>query len=265
MPTPDQPTAIPDDPRFGGIARLFGNAGLARLAAARVAVVGVGGVGSWAAEALARSGIGHLTLIDADEVCVTNTNRHLTALTSTVGRPKVDVLAARLGDLSPTCRITAKQQFFTNASCDSLLAPGFDWVLDAIDKLPAKALLVDTCVKRGIRVVTVGGAGGKRLGCQIRIDDLLRSGGDDLLRQLRKRLRRDHGWPQGGARDSGVVAVFSTEPPVHPWSDGTCRADAEPGSERTLDCATGYGTASFVTGAFGFAAAAEIVRQIAMQ
>lgn len=259
----------PPDLRFGGIARLFGEPGLARLAAAHVAVIGVGGVGSWTVEALARSGVGRLTLIDLDEVCVTNINRQLPALQSTVGRSKVSVLAERVADIHPGCIVHARETFFTEATAAALLAPEppLTWVVDAIDSLNQKALLVDACHRRGIPVLTIGGAGGRRDGSGVRVSDLGETEGDNLLRQLRRRLRREHGWDrvaQGDKTRYGVTAVFSREAPVFPWADGVCRTEPEPGSELKLDCASGFGTGVFVTGVFGFVAAGEVVRRIAV-
>lgn len=251
--------------RFGGVGRLVGRAGLERLRAARVAVVGVGGVGSWAVEGLARSGVGALTLIDLDDVCVTNVNRQLPALDGQIGRPKVEVLAERVRAIHPSCRVEAVTEFFTASSAERLLAGKFDFVIDAIDALSNKALLIAASRARGLNVVTVGGAGGRRDPTQVRTGDLGDSWGDELLRQVRKKLRREHGFPAGeqtGRMHWGVRCVWSSEPPVFPWADGTCAAEPEPGSTLTLDCESGFGTAVFVTGAFGLAAAGEVVRAI---
>ena len=248
--------------RFSGIGRLFGIGATERLAAAHVAVIGVGGVGSWTVEALVRSGIGGVTLIDLDDVCVTNVNRQLPALDGTVGRPKVDVLAERMRLINPGCRIHPVAEFFTPASADRLLQPRFDVVVDAVDRMSVKALIIAGCVARHFSCVTCGSAGGKRDATQIRIDDLGRAGSDELLRQTRKRLRKEHGFAHGEGVRFGVQAVFSPEPPVFPWTDGSCRAEAEPGSALRMDCASGYGAATFVTGSFGFAAAGEAVRLI---
>lgn len=252
--------------RFGGVGRLFGRAGLERLRAAHVCIVGVGGVGSWTVEALARCGVGALTLIDLDDVCVTNVNRQLPAMDGTIGRPKVAVLAERVRAINPECRIYAVQEFFTSSSAERLLEPTFDFVVDAIDKMSNKALLIAEARRRGRPVLTVGGAAGKRDATQIRSGDLSESSNDELLRQVRKKLRRDHGFLPGKARGRthlGVRCVWSEEPTVFPWSDGTCAAQREPGSEVALDCESGLGTAVFVTGAFGLAAAGEVVRAIA--
>lgn len=252
--------------RFGGVGRLLGRAGLERLHGAHVGVVGVGGVGSWAVEGLARSGVGALTLVDLDDVCVTNVNRQLPALDGHIGRPKVAVLADRVRAINPACRVETRQEFFTKASADRLLATPFDCVLDAIDQVANKALLVAECRALGCAVVTVGGAGGRRDATRICAGDLGDAWGDDLLRQVRRKLRRDHGFTPGtqkGRMTFGVRCVWSSEPPLYPWSDGTCAAEPEPGSTLKLDCGSGFGTAAFVTGAFGLVAAGEVVKAIA--
>ncbi len=251
--------------RFGGVARLYGRDALARLAAAHVCVVGVGGVGSWVVEALARSGVGALTLIDLDDVCVTNVNRQLPALDGAIGRPKVTVLAERVRLINPECRVEAVTEFFTAATAERLLAPRHDYVVDAVDLMSHKALLIAGCRARGRRVLTIGAAGGRADPARITAGDIGEAG-DELLRQVRKKLRRDHGFSSGAQRGitrMGVPAVWSTEAPVFPWADGTCAAEAEPGNNLTLDCATGFGTAAFVTGTFGFVAAGVIVRALA--
>lgn len=253
--------------RFGGVGRLMGRAGLERLRAAHVCVVGVGGVGSWVVEALARSGVGALTVIDLDDVCVTNVNRQLPALDGEIGRPKVEVLAERVRAINPSCNISAVTEFFTETSAARLLEPTYDFVVDAIDKLSNKALLIGESRRRGRNTLTIGGAGGKRDGTQVRTGDLGDAWGDELLRQVRRKLRRDFGFAAGeqtGKMHWGIRCVWSSETPIFPWSDGVCRGEPEPGSENTLDCASGFGTAAFVTGAFGLAAAGEIVRAIAI-
>jgi tRNA A37 threonylcarbamoyladenosine dehydratase len=254
--------------RFGGVSRLLGRAGLERLRAAHVCVVGVGGVGSWAVEGLARSGVGALTLVDLDDVCVTNVNRQLPALDGQIGRPKVAVLAERVRLINPACRVEAAAEFFTEATAERLLAPPFDFVIDAVDLMSHKALLIAGCRDRGRPCLTVGAAGGRRDATQIRAGDLGDAENDLLLRQVRKKLRRDFGFSAGATRGRmhfGVRCVWSGERPVFPWADGTCGAEPEPGSNLKLDCETGFGTAVFVTGAFGFAAAGEVVRELAQR
>lgn len=240
----------------------MGRAALPKLQAAHICIVGVGGVGSWIVEALARSGVGALTLIDLDDVCITNVNRQLPALDGQIGRTKVAVLAERVRLINPDCRMNTVVEFFTQASAERLLAPKFDVVVDAIDGMTNKALLIAECVKHGLACVTVGGAGGKRDVTLIRTGDLADGQGDDLLRMVRKKLRRDHGFAKGEGNVYGVRCVWSAEHPVFPWSDGTCSHEQEPGSEVKLDCATGFGTAVFVTAAFGMAAAGEAVKLV---
>jgi tRNA A37 threonylcarbamoyladenosine dehydratase len=250
--------------RFSGLARLYGADGLERLRAAHVCVIGVGGVGSWTVEALARSGLGGLTLIDLDDVCVTNVNRQLPAVDGTFGRPKIDVLAERVRLIHPGCRVERRATFFTPATAAELLAPGYDFVIDATDRLANKCAIITGCRERGIPVLTVGGAGGRRDGTAVRVCDLSHSIQDELLRQVRRKLRREFAYPRDPQADFGVSCVFSPEPPIFPWADGTCATEPEPESSLTLDCATGFGTATFITGAFGFAAAGEVVRRLAL-
>jgi tRNA A37 threonylcarbamoyladenosine dehydratase len=256
----------PDDyaRRFGGIARLYGRAGLEHLRTAHVAVIGVGGVGSWTVEALARTGVGALTMIDLDDVCLTNVNRQLPALDGQIGREKVAVLAERVALINPGCKVTMLTDFFTPATAGRLLATPFDFVVDATDKLANKCAIITGCRERGIPVLTMGGAGGKRDGTAVRVADLAHTKQDELLRQVRRKLRREFSFPRDVHADFGVPCVYSPELPIYPWADGTCSSEPEPGESLTLDCATGFGTATFVTGAFGFAAAGEVVRRIAL-
>ena len=249
--------------RFGGIARLYGARGLERLLAAHVCVIGVGGVGSWSVEALARSGVGALTLIDLDDVCITNVNRQLPAFDGQIGRPKIDVLAERVSLIHPVCRVERVSEFFTAASAERLLEPRFDFVIDATDKLTNKCLIITGCRERGVPVLTMGGAGGKRDCTRVRVADLSHTEHDELLRQVRRKLRREMGFPRGLGEAFGIPCVYSPEMPMYPWRDGTCSAEQEPGSSLALDCASGFGAATFVTGTFGFAAAGEVVRRIA--
>jgi len=249
--------------RFAGIARLYGQSGLTRLRAANVCVVGIGGVGTWAAEALARSGVGALTLVDLDEVCASNINRQLHALTETVGLAKVDVMAERIRSINPECRVAAVPMFFNADTADELLAPKFDHVLDAIDSVSNKVLLLAACRDRRLPVVACGGAGGRRDGTLVRAADLAKVSHDRLLAEVRKKLRKEFQFPAGDFT-MGIECVFSAEAPVFAQPDGSAcetRAAAEPGTR--LNCDGGLGSATFVTGAFGFAAAGIVVRRIA--
>jgi len=253
------PPSISTDPRFSGIARLVGRAGLEALWGSEVCVIGVGGVGCWTAEALARSGVGAMSLVDMDEVCVTNVNRQLHALDSTVGRPKIEAMAERLREISPNLRVRQEFRFFTERSCAEILEAGADVVVDCIDSIPHKCLLLSECRARGLPVVTVGAAGGRFDPGQVARVDLSRTYNDALLQRVRKKLRQKFDFPRNTRKPWGIPAVFSPEPVRYPQSDGTVCAVREEGSNLRLDCASGYGTASFVTGAFGFAAAAAAV------
>jgi tRNA A37 threonylcarbamoyladenosine dehydratase len=250
------------DARFSGIGRLFGVEGLRRLQRAHVCVVGIGGVGSWAAEALARSGVGVLTLVDLDDICVSNVNRQIHALDGAIGQPKVEAMARRVRAINPGCAIHPLHAFFTEANADEILQTRFNYVLDAIDSIAMKCLLIAKCREKKIPVFVVGGAGGRRQPTALHISDLAHSSHDRLLAQVRSTLRGEHGFPRG-EKAFGIDCVYSRERLHYPRSDGTVCAQREPGNALRLDCESGYGTASFVTGAFGFAAAGHIVERIA--
>lgn len=248
--------------RFGGVRRLFGAEGQERLRRAHVCVVGIGGVGSWAAEALARTGVGALTLVDFDDVCISNVNRQLHAVTGEFGKPKVAVLAGRIRLIQPDCDVRPLQTQFLVSTANEILATHYDAVLDAIDRPRLKALLIAGCRERGIPIVTAGGAGGRRDPTQIRVEDLARASHDRLLQVTRSELRAGHGFPRGVKKKFGVRCVYSPEAQVFPAKDGSVCTRPELEMDLRLDCRSGFGTVCFVTGAFGFAAAAEIVRGI---
>jgi tRNA A37 threonylcarbamoyladenosine dehydratase len=242
-----------DEQRFGGLARLYGAGGLQKLLQASVCVVGIGGVGSWSAEALARSGIGQITLVDLDDVCVSNVNRQLHALDGAIGRPKVEVMAERIRAIHPACKVTTIAAFFTETTAEEILEPRFDFVIDAIDHAANKSLLIALCRQKEIPIVSGGGAGGRRDPAVIEVADLAQTSHDALLRQVRQKLREDHGFPRDPKTPFGVPCVFSTEPATAP---------AE-GCAGRVTCDNGYGTASFVTGTFGLVAASCVVSKIA--
>ena len=248
------------DDRFDGMARLLGRPGAVAVQRSHVCVIGLGGVGSWTAEALARSGVGALTLVDLDEICVSNVNRQLHTVDSTVGRLKVEVMAERVRGIHPSCDVRVVDDFFAIDNAGALLAGGYDFVVDAIDVPPLKALLVAMCRERELPVVVAGGTGGRVDPTAIVVGDLNLSKNDGLLRSVRKALRQQHGFPRH-RKPWNIPAVFSDELPVYPAADGgVCdRPDPEQ-APRRLDCATGYGAASFVTGTFGFVAAAVVVQ-----
>lgn len=231
--------------RFGGIDRLYGAGSLARLATLHACVIGIGGVGSWAVEALARSGVGRLTLIDLDHVAESNLNRQVQALTDTLGAAKVQAMAARVTAINPDCAVTGIEEFVTVENA-SILIPADAWVIDAIDQVDAKAALLAACRARGQWVVTTGGAGGRHDPAQMRVTDLARTTHDPLAARLRQVLRREHGFARTG--DFGIDCVFSTEPMQRPQACASF----------DLNCG-GYGSSVCVTAAFGFAAASRLL------
>ena len=254
--------------RFDRIGRLVGDAAMRKLLGSHVMVLGLGGVGSWAAEALARSGVGRLTLVDFDLVCVTNANRQLHAMRGTTGKPKATVMAERLQAIHPTATIEAVRSFYEAETSEALLARKPDLIVDAIDNLTAKAHLIATCRERGIPLVVSGGASGRMDPTQIRVRDLSEIEGDPFLASLRKILRRKHEFPTG--RGWGISTVHSLEPAAAPVSleydagEGfRCVCPQGDNGKHTCDARSLiYGTASFVTGSFGFACAAEAVRTL---
>lgn len=255
---------VDPDRRFGAIARVYGSAALARLAAARVCVIGVGGVGSWVVEALARSAIGALTLIDLDQVAESNINRQLQALGSTLGRAKVDVLRERVCDINPACRVTLVEDFLTPENVPQLMAPGFDQVFDCIDQSRAKAALIAYCRRNKIRLVTIGGAGGQTDPTRIRVTDLARSAQDPLLSRVRKLLRQDYGFSRDPRRRFDVPCVWSDEQMVFPTeTGGLCRHAPAGRDHRSLSCAGGIGSVMTVTATFGLVAVAHALKRLA--
>jgi tRNA A37 threonylcarbamoyladenosine dehydratase len=247
--------------RFGGVGRLYGTEGLDRIRRAHVCVVGLGGVGSWAVEALARSGIGALTLVDLDDVCISNVNRQLHALDGDLGKPKVEVMARRVRAINPDCVVHPIQGFFLKSNAAEILRAGFDYVFDAFDSPSRKSVLIAQSRERGIPVITSGAAAGRRDPTAVEVTDLAFSSHDRLLQEVRSMLRTRHGFPRG-KKSFGVECVLSREALVYPRKEGgVCTA---PGAEKDLriDCDTGFGTASFVTGTFGFVAAGRIIQRI---
>lgn len=240
--------------RFSGIQRLLGNEALDRLKKSHILIVGIGGIGSWAAESLVRSSVGTITLVDYDEVCITNTNRQLHALTSTVGKAKAKVLKDRLIDINPDCKVITIEEFFSSDNVESIFETKYDVVIDAIDALSAKALLAKVCRDKNVPIVITGGAGGKMDPTKITIDDLGKTISDPLLQKLRKYLRQKYQFPRGKKAKFGMMAIYSTELPHLPEA---CEANSDIAGP--LDCATGYGTASYITASFGFFAAYQTV------
>jgi len=241
--------------RFGGLERLYGVPGAARIRAAHVAVVGIGGVGSWTVEALARSGVGRLTLIDLDHVSESNINRQIHALESTVGQAKVLAMRDRIAQINPACVVTGIEEFVEPENWPGLLPPGVDAVVDACDQVKAKTAMAAWARDTRTCFITVGAAGGKRLAHKVDIDDLANTTHDPLLAQLRYRLRKAHGAPREGKK-IGVACVFSRETVMPP--DASCAVEGD----GTLNC-HGYGSVVSVTATFGQCAAGWILDQLA--
>lgn len=243
--------------RFSGVDRLYGVGALARFAACRVAVVGMGGVGSWVVEALARTGIGHLTLIDADDICVSNTNRQLPAHAGQFGRAKVQAMAERCRAINPHIDVVPVASFVTAGNQVELLDQGFDLVVDACDSFRSKVELIAWCRRRKLPVIVVGAAGGRTDPTLVRVRDLSRTEHDAMLALIRKKLRAEFNFPKNKDRYFGVSAIYSLENVRYPQADGTVcglRPQVAGDAALKLDCGAGLGAATHVTGAFAFAA-----------
>lgn len=241
--------------RFGGIERLYGVAAAARIRQSHVAVIGVGGVGSWCAEALARSGVGALTLVDLDHVAESNINRQVHALDSTLGLAKVQAMRERIALIHPQCVVTGVEEFVDAENWPGLLPSPVDAVIDACDQVRAKVAMADWARRNRHWFITVGAAGGKRLAHKVDIDDLSQSTHDPLLARMRSLLRKEHGAPAAG-RSMGVACVFSREPVQA--VDPSCAIE----SDGTLNC-HGYGSMVSVTATFGQCAAGWALNEIA--
>lgn len=242
--------------RFGGLERLYGRDGAARIRGAHVAVIGVGGVGSWAAEALARSGVGSLTLIDLDNVAESNVNRQIHALTDTLGKAKVEAMRERIAQINPACVVHCIEDFVEPENWPQILPAGVDAVIDACDQVKAKLAMAQWARRNKRMLITVGAAGGKRLAHKVEVDDLSQVTHDPLLAQLRYRLRKEFNAPRDGKK-MGVVTVFSRETVMQP--DASCQMS---GADGTLNC-SGYGSVVSVTAAFGMCAVGWVLDEIA--
>jgi tRNA A37 threonylcarbamoyladenosine dehydratase len=254
--------------RFDRIGRLMGDDAMKRLFNSRVTVIGLGGVGSFAAEALARSGVGHLTLVDFDLVCVTNANRQLQAMRGTIGKPKATVLAERLRLINPAATIKAVPLFYDERLADKLLPKGTDYVVDAIDNVTAKCHLLATCKERNIPIVCSTGASGRWDPTRIEVADLVDSRVDPLAKSVRRVLRQRYDFPRKGPL--GIPCVFSSEPLTDPvdlhYDGGEGFSCVCPNGENEVhtceDRSVIWGTAGFVTGTFGLTCASVVVRDL---
>lgn len=246
--------------RFGGIGRLYGLDAMTALANAHFAVAGIGGVGTWVAEALARSGVGEITLIDMDDICITNSNRQTHALQSTIGHSKVAVMAARLRDINPEIVIHATEDFVDSDNVQTIIGTQHHVVIDATDSVNAKTALIVCARRLKKQIITVGSAGGKRDPRCITSIDLSRTTTDPLLARVRNQLRRYYNYPRNPKRTFRVEAIYSTEQMVYPGADGTvCQNRGDMSEGTKLDCSGGFGASTMVTATFGMVAAARAI------
>ncbi len=251
------------DKRFGALQRLYGMQAYQQLKTLHLCVVGLGGVGSWCVESLARSGVGKITLIDYDEVCLSNTNRQLPALENCLGQKKSMVLSERVRQINSDCQCIIIDDFVTLDNLDDYLSPthDYDYVIDAIDGIRAKAAMINHCKRNKIPIIVTGGAGGLTDPTQIKIADLSKTYNDPLASKVRATLRSVYGFTRNSKRNFGIECVFSSQQAVYPKPDGNV-CHSKPGIHGvSLDCRFGYGSISFVTGSFGFAAAARALNK----
>lgn len=256
---------VPDQ-RFGGVSRVYGQQALNHFQQLHIVVAGLGGVGSWVVEALARTGIGKLTLIDLDDVCTTNINRQLPATDDTIGQLKTEVLAQRVKSINPNCEVKVIDDFLLPENFEEYLT-GADAVLDAIDSVNTKAALVAWCKRRKLRLVVCGGAGGQIDPGMIRVGDLAKAKQDPLLAKVRSQLRRDYGFSKNPKRKWGVDCVYSEEQLRYPVISGELEGEVtlqKPGSgSMRMDCSTGFGAAMVVTCSFAMQATATLLKRMA--
>ena len=242
--------------RFGGIGRLYTPEGLAKLRQSHICVIGIGGVGSWAVEALARSGIGKITMIDMDDICVTNINRQIHALTSTVATLKTEAMKTRIAEINPECQVAIIDDFISPDNLADYLNRGYDYVIDAIDSVKTKAALIAYCKRNKIRLITTGGAGGQTDPSQIQIADLSKTIQDPLASKVRSLLRKEYHFSQNPKRKFGVDCVFSTQPLIFPKMGEGCEISA------TMNCANGFGAVTIVTATFAFFAVGRVIDKL---
>ncbi|SMF47191.1 tRNA A37 threonylcarbamoyladenosine dehydratase [Alteromonadaceae bacterium Bs31] len=248
--------------RFGGVARLYGASALPLLARAHFVVIGLGGVGTWAAEALARSGIGELTLIELDDICITNTNRQLHATSQHIGQSKNTVISERLQAINPELTLNTIHDFLTVSNIPDYISKQQHIVVDATDSVHVKAALAAFCSANKMRLVTCGSSGGKTNPSAISVDDLGCTKSDPLLAKLRNLLYHKHNFARSKNRRFRIDAVYSTEQMVYPKPDGNvCNSKQFLQDGVKLDCAGGFGSSVMVTGSFGFAAAAKALER----
>ncbi|NVJ49667.1 MAG: tRNA cyclic N6-threonylcarbamoyladenosine(37) synthase TcdA [Gammaproteobacteria bacterium] len=251
------------DFRFGGLIRLYGLPAVTAFRQAHVVIIGIGGVGSWSAEALARSAVGQITLIDLDDVCTSNINRQIVALDSTVGQSKVAVMAERIQAINPECQVNAIADFITADNLATVIPEQVTVVVDAIDSVRPKVALLAHCKRRKQAVISVGGAGGQIDPGKIAVADLNRVQQDPLLAKVRSELRRHYQFSRNPKRRYGIECIYSTEQLLYPQPDGSvCHSKTLNDGSTRLDCASGFGSATVVTASFGMRAAARALARI---
>lgn len=249
--------------RFSGIARLYGQSALWQFHQAHVCVIGIGGVGAWSVEALARSGIGTITLIDMDDISVSNTNRQIHTLDSTRGQLKIDAMKARILQINPQCHVITIDDFVTAENVADHLLPAFDYIIDAIDSVHAKAAIIHYCRRHKKKLIVVGGAGGKTDPTQIQIADLAKTVQDPLLAKVRERLKRDYRIERNSRGKLNVPAIFSTEQLMYPQSDGSvCTSRSQTIEVGKMDCSEGFGATTVETATFGFIAVSHVLKYL---
>ncbi len=248
--------------RFGGIGRLYGYTAANFFKKSHVAVIGIGGVGSWVVESLVRSGIGEVTLIDLDDICVTNINRQVHALTSTVNESKTYTMYQRALDINPDCRLHVIDDYVDTKNIPELISTELDYVVEAIDSAVVKAALVRYCKRNKIPIICIGGAGGKVDPTQIVRQDLSRTWNDPLLAKVRSQLRSYHGFSRNPKSSFGVECIYSPEQPMYPDGNGGITQD-KPVDGGGMDCTTGFGSITHITAAFAQFAVARVLQRLA--
>jgi len=239
--------------RFDGIKRIYTDNSFDLITKSHIAIFGIGGVGSWACESLARSGVGELTLVDLDDICISNTNRQIHALDNNYGKMKVTVMKERILQINPDCKVNCVEDYFSEKTKDEILNKDFDYVIDAIDSVKSKCILISECHKKNIKIITTGGAGGKFDPSFIKVTDLNRSYNDKLLNTVRNNLKRFYGFNRFRNNKYKIPCIFSPEFKTEP--EQSCNA-------KSLNCQNGYGSLTHITGTFGFMAAGYVLNDL---
>ena len=249
--------------RFGGVERLYGKQGLEQFKRSHIIVIGIGGVGSWVVEALARNAIGKLTLIDLDVVAESNINRQLPALSSTMGKNKTDVMAGRVLEINEDCEVCIIEDFLTQENIVDLIDENADYVIDCIDNSKVKAALIAWCKRQKLKIITLGGAGGQLDPSLIKVSDLSKTAHDPLLSRTRKILRQKHGFSTNTKRRFSIPCVHSPEHLLYSHDEGNVSQQKPQNDVGGLSCAGGIGSSVMVTGSFAFMAVAYVLKKLA--